>query len=451
MRILHYFLGFPPYRTGGLTKFACDLMQTQQKNGDEIFALWPGRINFFRNKKVKIKERKKINEIENFEIINSLPVPLDEGILDIEEYTKKCDKNAYNEFLKKLEPDVIHVHTLMGLHKEFIDVALENKIKVIFTTHDYFGICPKVTLYRNNTTCDNDLECEKCIECNCSALSLNKIKIMQGPVYRKMKNFSIIKILRQRHRQKFFEDDSNLKDIKNIKNIQCNIKAEEYRNLRQYYMGMLEKIDIIHFNSSITKEVYLKYMRPKKDIVLNITHKNILDNRKNKYIEDKKMRFTFLASTKPYKGFYILKDVLDEIYKMKIYDFELNVYGKILDKSEYINVYENGFNQNDLPEIFSKTDILIAPSLWYETFGFTVLEALSYGVPVLVSENVGAKDIIGKCGIVVKTNDKEDLKQKLESLDKDKVLQMKQNILDTFEIPSWEEFCKKIKDIYKEL
>ena len=39
-------------------------------------------------------------------------------------------------------------------------------------------------------------------------------------------------------------------------------------------------------------------------------------------------------------------------------------------------------------------DVLIVPSIWKETFGFVVLEALSYGVPVIVSDNVGAKDIV---------------------------------------------------------
>lgn len=451
MKILHYFLGFPPYRTGGLTKFAYDLMQTQQKNGDKVFALWPGKIGFLKDKKIKIKERKKIDKIQNFEVINPLPVPLDEGISNIKAYTRKCDKNVYKELLEKLKPDVIHIHTLMGLHKEFIDVALENKIKIFFTAHDYFGICPKVVLYRDNKTCDNDLKCEKCIECNYSALSLNKIKIMQGMLYRKIKNFEIIKSLRQKHRNNFFKENSNLKNAEDNIIAEREKKAEEYRKLRQYYTEMLEKIDIIHFNSTLTKKVYLKYIKPKNYVVLNITHKDISDNRKNKYLESKKMRFTFLASTKPYKGFYMVKNVLDDIYKMKTYDFELNVYGNVLEKSEYMNVYENGFNQSDLAGIFSKTDMLIAPSLWYETFGFTVLEALSYDVPVLVSENVGAKDIVGKCGVIVKANDERDLKQKIECLDKDKILQMKQNILDTFEIPSWEEFCKKIRKIYEEI
>ena len=39
-------------------------------------------------------------------------------------------------------------------------------------------------------------------------------------------------------------------------------------------------------------------------------------------------------------------------------------------------------------------DIMVVPSLWHETFSLVTLEALSYGVPVLVSDTVGAKDIV---------------------------------------------------------
>ena len=46
--------------------------------------------------------------------------------------------------------------------------------------------------------------------------------------------------------------------------------------------------------------------------------------------------------------------------------------------------------------------MLVAPSVWHETFGFTVLEALSYGIPVVISGTVGAKDILAPgAGIVV--------------------------------------------------
>ena len=88
MRILHYFLGFPPYRTGGLTKYCFDLMQTQAEDKNNVIALWPGRMSFFLNGKTKIKKRKNVHNIENYEIINPLPVPLDEGIKDVETYSK---------------------------------------------------------------------------------------------------------------------------------------------------------------------------------------------------------------------------------------------------------------------------------------------------------------------------------------------------------------------------
>ena len=46
MIILHYFLGFPPYRTGGLTKYAFDLMKSQADDGNDVMALWPNKKLF---------------------------------------------------------------------------------------------------------------------------------------------------------------------------------------------------------------------------------------------------------------------------------------------------------------------------------------------------------------------------------------------------------------------
>lgn len=91
MKILHYALGFPPYRTGGLTKYCIDLMLTQAEQGHEVALLWPGRITIVK-KKPEIHKGRNWNGIESFEIINPLPVPLDEGILDVDAYIKKVTK-----------------------------------------------------------------------------------------------------------------------------------------------------------------------------------------------------------------------------------------------------------------------------------------------------------------------------------------------------------------------
>lgn len=41
MKILHYTLGFQPSRTGGLVKYAEDLMNQQVESGYKVIALYP--------------------------------------------------------------------------------------------------------------------------------------------------------------------------------------------------------------------------------------------------------------------------------------------------------------------------------------------------------------------------------------------------------------------------
>ena len=116
LRILHYSLGFPPYRTGGLTKFCMDLMRQQIVCGHEVALMWPGKMGFiFHN--ISIRDRG--NEyyqgvkIKSFEIINPLPISYDEGISKIDKFTYDGEVGAYRSFLDRYKPDIIHFHSLM--------------------------------------------------------------------------------------------------------------------------------------------------------------------------------------------------------------------------------------------------------------------------------------------------------------------------------------------------
>ena len=408
MRILHYFLGFPPYRTGGLTKYAYDLMCAQVDKGDEVSALWPGKMEIVKHDP-KIAKQEAIHGIHNYELVNPLPVPLDEGIRETDAFTEACDIKVYIEFLEKINPEVIHIHTLMGLHREFIRAAKALKIRMLFTSHDYFGLCPKVTLYKENEACDKDYDCRDCVSCNQSALSLKKIWLMQSPLYRKLKNASVVKLLRKRHRNEFFTDDTQAQDI-----LVDEKDAKKYRELRQYYIGMLSMIDCIHFNSTVTEKIYKRYFTPASSRVISITHKDIADNR-----EKNTWNYTGKFSPVPVK-------------------------------KPYMVVQEKGFAYSQLGEIMADTDVLVAPSVWYETFGFTVLEALSYGVPVIVSEHVGAKDIVGDGGIVVKAGDKEALKKAIGALNAEGLEKLRKNIREELQIKTWKQFLEENDSLYKE-
>lgn len=437
MKILHYFLGFPPYRSGGLPKYVVDLMNEQIKNEDEVFALWPGKMDITSHK-VKIKKCKKICKINSYELINPLPVPLLNGIQNVEFYTLSCDENVYKNFLEKVKPNVIHIHTLMGIHYEFIKVAKELKIKTVFTTHDYFGICPKVNLLRNDKVCDGNLEF--CSDCNKTAFSIKKIKIMQSRTYRMIKTTPLFKYIKKLNSKKSSNNES-------FSGVSSKNEIEKYDKLRKYYLNILKNIDTIHYNSNVSKQIYEKFYKFENSKVVSITHSSISDNKeKRKY--GKKLRISYLGPTKKYKGFYILLDTLDELYDND--NLELNIYYETNETRNYLKK-NNKYEYNQLGEVLNNADIVVVPSLWYETFGFTVAEALSYGVPVVVTKNVGAKDILedGKFGFITDIDSK-DISKCIGNILKDRnlLVNVNRNIVNLYNVKTMDKHYDEIKKLY---
>ena len=397
-------------------------MWAQKEKGHQVVMMWPGKINltghFVRFKRSKIEQkinREPVN-FESIEMINPLPVPLDEGILEVDKFMEPCENpEAFEEILRRVEPDAIHIHTLQGLYPELLIAAKKLGIRTVFTTHDYFGICPKITLFRDGDVCNGD--CGKCAGCNKDALSMNKIKILQSSQYRKFKDSSLVKKIRKNHREDFYEEDAKLieeEEDTEKRFEQEDLSDEVYEALRDFYRQFFSFIDVVHFNSSVTRDVFKRYLpNDIKGKVINISNSGIKDKRKLRGYGGI-LRIAYPAAARESKGFFMLKEALDELWAEGVRDFELDVYNETRNVSDYMRIL-GAYNPNHLDQVYEKTDLLVAPSLWYETYGFTVLEALCYGVPSLVTTRVGAKDLLkeGHLGMIIKPT-KEDLKQAIK-------------------------------------
>ena len=341
----------------------------------------------------------------------------------------------------------------MGLPKECITAAKRLDIKVIYTTHDYFGICPKWGLIYEGKVCDDDNDCKKCVNCNETALSLNKIKILQSSLYRKIKDISFVKKLRKKHNDSLYEESTQNYVIKTNNNQEENkAKSEQYKSLRKFYIELLEDMDIIHFNSYNTKKIYQRYFSTDKiGEVLSITHSSISDNRKVKSYNGN-LNLGYLGPITEHKGFYSLKKVCDKLYNEHKGKFKLHIFANYEGKEEYI-VKHSPYKYSELENVMDSIDILIVPSKWNETFGFTVLEALSYGVPVIVSKHVGAKDLIehGKSGMIY--NELDELVEILENIinNKFKLKYMNEYIVNNLSIKNIIKHSMEIELLYKNL
>lgn len=412
MYIIHYSLGFPPYRIGGLTKFCMDIMDYQISQGYRVALLWPGQII---GRKTKIRYSK-VKGYESFEIINPLPISICNGIKNDKEYTRRINPDVFETFLDFQKPDCIHVHTLEGLPIEFLKIAKSRNIKLIYSTHDLFGICPTNTLYNEFGVCNVD--CIECVQCNQNAFSMNKIKIMQSLPYRVFKNTSVLTLLRKKIRK-----DANASNTK-MEKFDC-----DYAKLKQYYKDCFNMFNLIHCNSSVTYDVFSKYMGDTTLKKINITNSSIVDNRKNRVNKiSEKINLLYLGVEVQSKGFYFLINILDEL---SIYrnDFKLIVYSQD-DRVQRNYIEKHGvYTYQELESVYENADLLVVPSLRIETFGFVTVEAYYHGVPALVMDNVGSKDIInnGETGFIsTKINFKNSILEILEN--KRKLFDISENI-----------------------
>lgn len=455
MRILHYSLGMPPYRTGGLTKYVVDLVNYQKQKGHEVSMLYPGKFSFYQ--KTTVKKDGDDSNMMLHKLINPLPVPLLGGVGKPALFYQQV-KHNFKEFLINLKPDIVHVHTLMGLPKEFLEICKEMKIRTIYTTHDYYGLCPKVNLLNsNNEICFDYNDGNSCISCNEKSYSMTQIKVMQSDVYKSLKDNVLMKKVRRVVNQKFkriySSASNNQESILDTEVITEGsvVKSNQYANLRDYSISMLNLIDGIHYNSTVAELIYKQFV-VSYGKVINITHSDIKDKRKLKTIPNR-IRLTFLGPLDTYKGFFTLFNTLEKVKESGLTNWILNCYGGESPKLSYDSNYyrfHGKYSYEQMQSIFDETDLLIIPSIWKETFGFIGLEALSHGVPLMVTSNAGIKDLIepNVTGIVY-----EDLLRDLQRLLKEPLFisEMNKNIVDRNFHYGLEKHAQEIEKFYTEI
>lgn len=390
MKILHYTIGFSPERSGGLPLYAKDLMNEQITQGNQVFALYPGRINILRGTTyIKKNRRIVVPKVDVYELVNSLPVPLFGGIKTPDDFMRKIDLKVYKIFLDSIDVDVIHIHTLMGLHKEFFQAAKQKKIKIIYTSHDYFGISPVPDFYFNGKSWDEANTNEFWNKIAITAIPTWELRIFQLSLYPKIRQ--IVNKLR-----------CTKKYLGNIKRLEFSkdTNTVDFSRLRNYYESIFEIIDFFHFNSNVAKEVYFKnipWLDEKKHEVISITNSSISKESDSKKVTNSIKKIAYIGPYQENKGFYEFIRFA-EIHKDS--DYEFLTYGD--DQSFLVPSYiinKGKYMHSELEKVFDSIDLVLVPSKWKETFSFITLEALSLGVEVWVSENVGAKLLLDQSKI----------------------------------------------------
>ncbi len=186
--------------------------------------------------------------------------------------------------------------------------------------------------------------------------------------------------------------------------------------------GFLQSKIIVAHSNLIRDEIIRYYDIPKEKIVrlfppvnsekFNFSFRKSRADTQGKYqINPKKCTLLFPSTGHRRKGLYELLAAFKSLSK----DYELLIAGTYTPEAKLLpNVRSLGFVEN-MAELYSAVDGVILPS-HYEPFGLVVTEALACGTPVIISEFVGAKDVLDeKSGIILPDISPEGIKKAIES------------------------------------
>jgi len=169
-----------------------------------------------------------------------------------------------------------------------------------------------------------------------------------------------------------------------------------------------------------------------------------------------KVRFVFVGSLSPVKGVSFLL----EAFKQLNSNCELHFIGSSGDSDlasgqELSGVFFHGkVSHEKLPELLSEMDVLVLPSI-VDGFGMVVLEAMKCALPVIVSEQVGASDLVtpGKNGIIVEAGDSDALAEAMRFFitESDRIKNMGLAARESVANQSWKAYGAKWVHLIKEL
>ena len=128
-----------------------------------------------------------------------------------------------------------------------------------------------------------------------------------------------------------------------------------------------------------------------------------------------------------HKGYQLLRQAVHELPQSLPFQFTIVDHRLPSSKNNYQSIW-NGYQvdfvapipMDRMPKFYSEQDVLIAPSIWPESFGLVTREALSAGLWVIASDAGALAEPILKAqeenGTVIQPNNLEDLVKALSDL-----------------------------------
>ena len=370
MRIVQVVHGFPPNQVGSIEEYTREISRRLAKSNE--VHVYSRDSNAFNPRYSEIAE-----EIEGVHV-RRLNNPF--TICNYRRYEDRAVTRKFRDLIRDTKPDLIHVQHLWGLSASILSASSEASIPVVMTLHDYWLICRRMSLLRPDLQLCSGPGAKKCLDC----------RLME------LRRFRVTELARKALRLVPDElwDEASIALATQMLNTSSSKLLEtilEHSSRTRYLSEIAKTVNHFIAPSEFVRDTYGAFGFPSRSIIVRphgvntSQFTNLVKSRSNK------VRFAFIGSVDEHKGLHVLVQAFNILVGK---DAELNVWGatpapRYLEELKQINKNPNlkfmGFHK-DPASIFRQTDVLVVPSIMYETFSLVAREALLTGTPVIASD-----------------------------------------------------------------
>jgi glycosyltransferase involved in cell wall biosynthesis len=339
----------------------------------------------------------------------------------VDTYRNDAIAQKFGEYLDEIKPDVVHFGHVTCLSTTCVTEAKRRGIRIVFTLHDYWFICPRGQFIRRDLSVSDAPDDINCVRCMAYQLNIVGGGEAVTRVFEKFKpdlsgkrtlGARFGKMVADRTTRAFFSTQT--------------AAIGQIRQRTAHVREVLAQVDRFIAPSHFLRDKFLSFGIPASKITYADYGFDASLFAESARQPSEKIRFGYIGTLIPTKGIHVMINAFNRIADPRA---ELNIWGTFIgyegmnDYGEYIeslaknpNIHFKGaYHNKEIGKVLGAMDMLIVPSIWFENSPLTIHEAFFAGVPVLGSRIGGIAELVkeGKGGMNFTVGDDVDLARRI--------------------------------------
>ncbi len=285
----------------------------------------------------------------------------------------------FDALLVRFRPDVVHLHSGYLLGIVTIRAAHRAGVPVVLTLHDYWFACPRVTrLHPSGEVCSGAETPAKCAWCLSSDQRRFRLadRLTGGRL-------------------------SAAKDASLIWRAFMGGPVDGVRARQQATRDALESVSIVLAPSRFVAAAVAGESYPLER--MRLSRYGIPSPAVRQPVPNQRLRIAYFGQLAPHKGVHL---VVEAVRALPGHDLALTVHGPLGAHPEYVArlqrladgdpriCFAGPYQREALARLYDETDVVVVPSVWHEVAALVIQEALSAGIPVVVSTLGGSPEFV---------------------------------------------------------